>query len=174
MAPSETRRMMLVKNVFSRSISNVSKPVNAQTLAEAFPYATPQMLDTLAEQTKTLFSHYANGRWTEFADAAAFEELCNRFDLLEREAIQRIHAGDQPVTITRDPKLSIPPLLLHTLANLETLYQAANARQLQTNENLQTQIRKQLDEIERLEADIRGRLGQIQSTADEWKKPQRP
>lgn len=90
--------MMLVKNVFSRSISNVSKPVNAQTLAEAFPYATPQMLDTLAEQTKTLFSHYANGRWTEFADAAAFEELCNRFDLLEREAIQRIHAGDQPVT----------------------------------------------------------------------------
>lgn len=60
MPSSEIRRKTLVQNVLSRSISNVSKPIHAQTLAEAFPYATPQMLDTLAEQTKTLVSHYAN------------------------------------------------------------------------------------------------------------------
>jgi hypothetical protein len=60
MSSSENQRLALVRNAFSRSITNVSKPVDAQTLAEAFPYATPQMLDSLAEQTKTAFSHYAN------------------------------------------------------------------------------------------------------------------
>ncbi|KAA1089046.1 hypothetical protein PGT21_004979 [Puccinia graminis f. sp. tritici] len=170
MPPSDTtRRVMLVKNVFGRSINNVSKPVDAQTLAEAFPYASPQMLDTLAEQTKNLFSHYANGRWTEFAEAASFEDLCNQFDLLEREAIERIQAGVKPVMITRDPKLSIPPLLLKTLTNLESLYRSAHERQEETNEKLQVEISKQIKEIERLEAEIKSRVGQIQSTADQWK-----
>ncbi|PLW58077.1 hypothetical protein PCANC_00687 [Puccinia coronata f. sp. avenae] len=170
MSSSENQRLALVRNAFSRSITNVSKPVDAQTLAEAFPYATPQMLDSLAEQTKTAFSHYANGRWAEFAQAASFEELCNQFDRLEREAMERFQAGAEPVIITRDPKLSIPPLLLKTLNNLETLYQSANQFQLQTNENLHTQIKKQIKEIERLEADIKNRVGQIQSTAEEWQK----
>ncbi|KNZ50062.1 uncharacterized protein VP01_461g1 [Puccinia sorghi] len=78
--------------------------------------------------------------------------------------------------ITRDPKLSIPPLLLDTLNKLESLYRTSNERQLEMNENLHTQINKQIKEIERLEADIKNRVGQIQSTADEWQQvlPSRP
>lgn len=161
---------MFVKDVLSRSISNVSKLVDVQTLAEAFPYATPQMLDTLAEQTKTLFAHHAKDRWAELANEASFEELCDQFDQLEREAIQRIQSGAEPVMITRDPKLSIPPLLIKTLKNLESLYRSANERQLQTNENVHNQIRKQINEIERLGTDIQTRLGQIKQTADEWEE----
>ncbi|POV97630.1 hypothetical protein PSHT_14424 [Puccinia striiformis] len=149
MPSSETQRVKLVQNVFARSITNVSKPVDAQTLAEAFPYADEKMLEALAIQTKNLVTHYANGRWKEFAEAASFEELCKQFDHLEREAIERIQAGVKPAIITRDPKLSIPPLLLKTLDNLETL---------------------SINEIERLEADFKNRTQQIQSTAEEWGK----
>ncbi|KAI7949366.1 hypothetical protein MJO28_008187 [Puccinia striiformis f. sp. tritici] len=155
MPPSETGRVKLVQNAFAQSIANVSKPVNAQTLAEVFPYADEKMLEALAIQTKNLVTHYANGRWKEFAEAASFEELCKQFNHLEREAIKRTQAGVKPVTITRDPKLSIPPLLLKPLDNVETLYQSANERQLQANKNVHTQIRKQINEIERLEANIK-------------------
>ncbi|POV97638.1 hypothetical protein PSHT_14413 [Puccinia striiformis] len=170
MPSSETQRVKLVQNAFARSIANVSKPVDAQTLAEAFPYADKKMLEALAIQTKNLVTHYAHGRWKEFKEAHSFEELCEQFDHLEHEAIERMQAGVRPVIITRDPKLSIPPLLLKTLDNLRTLYQSANEHQLQANENAHTQIRKQINEIERLEADIKNRTQQFQSTAEEWGK----
>ncbi|KNE98073.1 hypothetical protein PSTG_08747 [Puccinia striiformis f. sp. tritici PST-78] len=98
MPPSETRRVKLVQNAFAQSIANVSKPVNAHTLAEVFPYADEKMLEALAIQTKNLVTHYANGRWKEFAEAASFEELCEQFNHLEREAIERIQAGVKPLT----------------------------------------------------------------------------
>ncbi|MBW0464622.1 hypothetical protein O181_004337 [Austropuccinia psidii MF-1] len=140
---------------------------NALTLAEAFPYATPEMLQTLAEQTKTLFTHYANDRWSEFSNKASFDELCDGFDRLEREAIERVRAGAKPISITRDPKLSIPPLLLKILNDLALAYRVANERQSQKNEHVFDQISKQIQEIERLEEDVNTRLRHIKKTADD-------
>ncbi|KAI9602549.1 hypothetical protein H4Q26_001839 [Puccinia striiformis f. sp. tritici PST-130] len=176
MPPSETGRVKLVQNAFAQSIANVSKPVNAQTLAEVFPYADEKMLEALAIQTKNLVTHYANGRWKEFAEAASFEELCEQFNHLEREAIERIQAGIDDIYINFEieespgPQIVDPPTPPQTTGQLETLYQSANEHQLQANESVHTQIRKQINEIERLEANIKNRSEQIQSTAEEWGK----
>ncbi|KAI8445790.1 hypothetical protein BY996DRAFT_6501475 [Phakopsora pachyrhizi] len=51
MSNSQTKRELpkrssLVENAFNRSITNVLKPIDSQTLSEAFPFATEAMIET--------------------------------------------------------------------------------------------------------------------------------
>ncbi|CAH7666256.1 hypothetical protein PPACK8108_LOCUS20987 [Phakopsora pachyrhizi] len=172
MSNSQTKRELpkrssLVENAFNRSITNVLKPIDSQTLSEAFPFATEAMIESLSDQTKTLFSHYSKDRWEAFSEEASFKDLCDQFDKLEKEAIQRIQSpsfDSNSQEVTRDPKLSIPPILIETLTSILKLYQSRLDQQNVLNDLLQSTISSKVLEISKMEKSIKSRLVSIESS----------
>ncbi|CAH7684792.1 hypothetical protein PPACK8108_LOCUS19218, partial [Phakopsora pachyrhizi] len=76
---------------------------------------------------RNLFSHYSKDQWEAFSEEASFKDLCDRFNKLEKESIQRIQSPDFDLNgqeVIRDPKLLIPPFLIETLTSILKLYQS--------------------------------------------------
>ncbi|KAG0145274.1 hypothetical protein CROQUDRAFT_658842 [Cronartium quercuum f. sp. fusiforme G11] len=152
---------------FDRTIRNMTSHVESTSITQAFVYANPEIVNTLIEQTKTLLKHYAHDRWESLKNEKSIIELCDMFDRLEATALKHLEAGLVPHRLTRDPQLSIPPLVLQLIAPFLSHYRSVIAGQRRRNELVHAQILKQATEADRLEKDIADRMSDMKLSIEQ-------
>lgn len=163
-------RSVAIQTAFNRAILNVLRSITSQSISEAFPYANPEVVNTLVEQTKTVFTHYATDRWESLGEERSILELCDLFDRLEASARKDLEAGLAPHRLTRDPQLSIPPLILQLINPLLSHYGSLIEDQRRRNGTLHDNILKQANEADRLEKEICEKMDDVRSSIERLEK----
>lgn len=163
-------RSVAILTAFNQAILNVLRSITSQSISEAFPYANPEVVNTLVEQTKTVFTHYATDRWESLGEERSILELCDLFDRLEASARKDLEAGLAPHRLTRDPQLSIPPLILQLINPLLSHYGSLIEDQRRRNGTLHDNILKQANEADRLEKEICEKMDDVRSSIERLEK----
>lgn len=111
------RRAAHTASALASATDKVGKVVSNEAVAQAFPFASPEVVAALAEQTREVLQHKfavsalhqvltgegaemleprCQDSWQELLTRSSFVELCNALDEVEDEAAARAASSSQP------------------------------------------------------------------------------